>query len=190
MRELKCYVACSVDGFIARADGSFDFFPMEGEHLVDLVKQFPETVPTHLRKALNVDSESRTFDTVLMGRKTCQADRILGRPAHTVTSANACFLDRWRQVRTGRVELVSSGPLSFVRQLKQESGKDIWLCGGAALATALFPEIDELILKVNSVLIGSGIPLFSAAVEPACLRLTSSKTYSNGFILNRYRVLS
>jgi dihydrofolate reductase len=36
------------------------------------------------------------------------------------------------------VELVSKDPLAFVRELKQQLGKDIWLCGGEDLATTLF----------------------------------------------------
>jgi dihydrofolate reductase len=44
-------------------------------------------------------------------------------------------------------------------------GKDIYLCGGADLATTLFAEnlIDEIILKLNPLLFGSGIPLFSGS---------------------------
>ena len=44
MRKLY-YVACTVDRFIARTDGSFDFFLQDGEHFADLVTSFPETFP-------------------------------------------------------------------------------------------------------------------------------------------------
>ena len=187
MRELKYYVACSVDGFIARSNGSLDFFLSEGEHLADLMTSFPETVPTHVRKALNFHGENRCFDTVLMGRRTYQVGLDIG-----VTSPYA-HLKQYLFSRTitsspdKDVNLVPADPLSFVRQLKQETGKDIWLCGGADLAATLFPEIDELILKVNPIVLGAGIPLFSAAVEATRLRLVSSKTYTNGFIMSRYR---
>lgn len=67
MRQLKYYVACSVDRFIARRDGSFDFCLTEGEHLADLVESFPETVPAHLRDKLRVRGANREFDVVLMG---------------------------------------------------------------------------------------------------------------------------
>jgi dihydrofolate reductase len=50
------------------------------------------------------------------------------------------------------VELVSKDHLAFVRELKQQPVKDIWLCGGPDLATTLFSEIDEMILKVHPIL--------------------------------------
>ena len=54
-----------------------------------------------------------------------------------------------------------------VRQLKDEAGRGIWLCGGADLASTLFAEqlIDQLNLKVNPFLMGSGIPLFSGVIQ-------------------------
>ncbi len=86
------------------------------------------------------------------------------------------------------VELVSGDPVALVRRLKQETGKDVWLCGGGDLATTVFPEIDELILKVNPVLLGAGIPLFSGAIKQTGLKLAESKVYDNGFVLLRYRL--
>ena len=72
--------------------------------------------------------------------------------------------------------------------MKEKPGKDIWLCGGGDLATALYEEIDELILKSNPVLLGCGIPLFSGAVEQRALELVQHRVYGNGFVLLRYRV--
>jgi len=42
MRNLIYYVACTVDRFIARPDGSFACFPTEGEHIAGLIESFPE----------------------------------------------------------------------------------------------------------------------------------------------------
>ena len=54
--------------------------------------------------------------------------------------------------------------------------------------TSLFPEIDELILKVNPVILGARIPLFEGPVPLADLPLEEVKSYPNGFMLRRYRV--
>ena len=52
MRKLKYYMACSVDGFIAHEDGSFDGFLTEGEAIADYFESLDQ------------------FGAVLMGRKT------------------------------------------------------------------------------------------------------------------------
>jgi dihydrofolate reductase len=77
-----------------------------------------------------------------------------------------------------------------VRELKKGAGKDIYLCGGAELATTLIGEglIDGIILKVNPVLYGRGIPLFSGTIKQTEVELTGSKVYENGVVLLRYRV--
>jgi dihydrofolate reductase len=78
LRDLTYYVASSLDGFIAREDGSFDFFPAEGDHLADYVARFPETLPGHLRAALGVTAGNRSFDAVLMGRRTYEVGLKIG----------------------------------------------------------------------------------------------------------------
>lgn len=78
MRKLKYYVACTVDGFIAREDGSFDCFPMAGEHFADLFDSFPETFPAHFQEAQGIRAENKQFDAVLMGRKTYEVGLNVG----------------------------------------------------------------------------------------------------------------
>src|SRR5262245_45902021 len=78
MRKLVYLVACTADGFIAGEDGSFDFFPASGEHLPYLAREYPETIPGHLRDTLGAHSENRSFDTVLMGRRTYEVGLTFG----------------------------------------------------------------------------------------------------------------
>lgn len=188
MRELKYYVACTVDRFIAFQDGSFDFFLTEGKHLEDLIESFPETIPAHLRGALGVSAANKCFDAVLMGRKTYEVGLDLGVTNPYPQMKQYLFSRTMSESPDPNVELVSGDAVSSVREFKKQAGKDIWLCGGSDLATALFPEIDELILKVNPILLGSGIPLFSGVIPVAHLSLSDTKTYNNGFMLVRYRV--
>jgi len=70
----------------------------------------------------------------------------------------------------------------------QETGKDIWLCGGGELAATVVSEIDEMIVKLNPVVIGAGIPMFSGAVEPTNLELVDRQICINGFMLLNYRL--
>jgi dihydrofolate reductase len=53
---------------------------------------------------------------------------------------------------------------------------------------ALASEIDELILKVNPVLLGSGIRLFAGPVKHADLKLADSQACGHGFVSLRHRV--
>lgn len=72
------------------------------------------------------------------------------------------------------IKLVGTDPVECVRTLKRDRGLDIWLWGGARLAGALYDEIDELILKINPVVLGDGIPLFEGARDPTTLEQESS----------------
>lgn len=188
MRKLIYYVACSMDRFIARLDGSFDFYLTEGPHLTDLVNTFPETVPGHLRTAVGVVRENQLFDTVLMGRATYEVGLREGFASPYPHLHQYLFSRSFKESPGPQVELVTREAVAFVRDLKQAPGKEIWLCGGAHLATTLFSEIDELILKVNPILLGTGLPLFAGAVAETALEFAHSKTYSNGFMLLQYRL--
>jgi dihydrofolate reductase len=190
MRILTYFVACSVDGFIAHTDGSHDGFSQDSEYFADIFASFPETVPSHLRDLMGVHAENKWFDTVLMGRKTYEVglkDSVTSPYSHM---KQYLFSHSMQQSPNENVEIISENAIEFIKTLKSEAGKGIWLCGGGNLATALFTNdlIDQLILKVNPFLMGSGIPLFSGVIQQTALELTDRKIYDNGVLLLYYRV--
>lgn len=190
MRKLTYYVACSVDGFIAHINGSHDGFSQDGEYFADLFSSFPETVPSHLRDAMNIRAENQCFDAVLMGRKTYEIGLKDGVTSPYSHMKQYLFSRSFQESPNKNVELISENAIEVITGLKGATGKGIWLCGGANLAATLFAHnlIDELILKINPFLMGSGIPLFSGTIQQAALELTSSKIYKNGVLLIHYKV--
>jgi len=185
-RKLVYYVASTIDGFIAREDGSFDWALAQGEHFADLVQRFPETFPARCHQAFGVPAHPRRFDTVLMGRRTYEVGLNEG-ITNPYPSLRQFVVSRSiPDSRDAAVHVYRGSPVRLVRQLKAEPGRDIWLCGGGILAGGVFSEIDELILKVNPVLIGSGVPLFAGAVGTPRATVVEHEGYPNGFVLARY----
>jgi dihydrofolate reductase len=190
MRELVYYVAVTLDGFIAHPDGSFDKFPWDADYGADLAAAFPETLPAHLRTPEHQRLENRWFDAVLMGRATYEVGLNEGFSNPYPTLRQYVFSRSYRESPDPHVTLVSGDAAEAVRALKQEDGKAIWLCGGSELATTMLTAdlIDRLILKLNPVVFGSGIPLFAPVVTQVLTELTAHKSYPSGHMVLHYRV--
>lgn len=172
MPAIHYYVATSVDGFIARADGSFDCFPIEGDHIA----------------AYNADLAQ--FDAVLMGRKTYGVGLAFG-VTNPYPSMKALVFSRSMETSPDpNVELVRTDPVERVRALRAEPGRGVYLCGGGELAAQLFGAglIDELTVKVNPLVLGTGTPLFAGPAE-AKLELISHRVFDSGVVFLRYRVV-
>ena len=190
MRSLTYHVAVSIDGFIADPNGSFDAFAPTGDHIDALVREVPETLPGHVLAAIGVDAVADTYDTVVMGWNTFA----VGLP-HGIDDPYP-HLRQYVVSRThepsevgGDVELVADDPVELVRTLKAEpSTKGVWLCGGGALAGALRDEIDRLVLKINPVVLGDGIPLFRAGhATTRRFTLESTRSFESGVNVTTYR---
>jgi dihydrofolate reductase len=173
MRKLKYHVASTPDGFIARKDHTVDGFLAEGEHVTEYL-----------------ESLKKDYDIALMGRRTYEFGFQFGVTNPYPWMKQYVFSRTMGKSPDPNVELVSENIIDIVRELKKETGKDIYLCGGAELAGTLFTEdlVDEIILKLNPVLLGAGIPLFSGTIKQSNLELVESKVYSSGVILLRYSV--
>ena len=180
MRKLVYFVAVSVDGFIAGPEGQFDFFPFDGEHIAAQGAELPETFPRHMRDAIGASDSATRFDTVLMGRRTYEPGLQAGFRDPYAPMRTVVFSRTLPARNEGSLRVTSESPLEVVRALKAEPGKDIWLCGGGSLAGQLTPLIDELVLKVNPVVIHQGIRLWEGAFAPRHLRLRSSRVFASG----------
>jgi dihydrofolate reductase len=177
MRKVVYSLTNSLDNFIARADGAYDWILMDEE----IMSEFPKLYAS--------------FDTVLIGRKTY--DQTLTQSPETAPEA-AGFMDMKTYVfsRTMKespnvgVEIISDNAGEFVRSLKNESGKDIWLMGGGILAASLLRErlVDEIGVAIQPILLGSGIPLFPDIGLQVDLQLLECKTYKNGIVGLKYLV--
>ncbi|MGJ9423021.1 dihydrofolate reductase family protein [Aeromicrobium sp. CF3.5] len=188
MRELTYFVAVSLDGCIAAADGDFGAFGVEGDHIEMIVRDYVDTLPAPALSAMEVTATGQRFSTVLMGWNTYAAGHEQGvvdpYPHLEQVVFTRDHVDE--PVPTG-VRVVCSDPVAEVQQLKAEPGTGIWLCGGGQLAAALVNEIDRLVLKVNPVLLGRGRPLFDLPGGAGAFTLEASRAFASGVVVNEYR---
>lgn len=181
MRKLVYYVGVSLDGYIAGPNAEFDFYPVSDQMAAWINTRYPETLPTHIRKLVGLDgAPNKVFDTLVMGRGTYEP--ALDVPTTSpyshlrqyVVSSTLTIDDPTVQMETG-------DPIELVRRLKAEdTGMDIYLCGGGRLAASLLPEIDEIILKSYPVVAGTGIPMFSGQFRPTLFTPTQRESFDNG----------
>lgn len=186
MRDLVYYVATTLDGFIARPDGSFHEFPWGDAFGAHLMEHYPETFPAQFRQD---DAPNQRFDTVLMGRATYDVGLREGIASPYPTLRQYVFSATLDESPSDEVTLVSSDAVERVRALRMEEGKDIWLCGGAKLAGALHAAglIDAFILKVNPIVFGRGIPLLAGDAEADNLSLEAVERFDSGHVILSYR---
>lgn len=172
MSELVYYVASTLDGFISHQDGSFDGFEWDEEVVSDFL------------------SDQAQFGTVLMGRKTYDVGLKQGKSSPYPAMQQIVFSRSMQQSPDDAVELVSGDLVAYVKQLKATSDRPIWLCGGSEIATPLLEAglIDKVIVKLNPVVFGTGVPIFGEIGGYRSLHLEETKHYNCGIVFLTYRV--
>jgi dihydrofolate reductase len=175
MRIVTYGAACSLDGFIAPADGSMDWL-----HFSRDVQQF-------------MAEYWAGIDTILMGRKTYEAAMAMGGGGGGGTAGITTYIFSRTLTSVGEgAHLVSEDAGEFVRQLKEQPGKGICVMGGGELAQSLLAAgvIDEVGMNTHPILLGSGVPLFRDPGRRVALELSESRVIDGGCVLSTYRVLA
>jgi len=171
-RELRLFIAMSLDGYIARPDGDLDWLSsveMEGEDYgyADFIA---------------------TIDTVIVGRKTY--DKVLSMGVEFPHLDKNCYvLSRAERPDEGTLKFYSGDLGKLVQKLKSEEGKHIFCDGGAEVIHQLLQlgAVDVFILSVIPVFLGAGIRLFKDGRPELPLELLRTQSYESGLVQLHYR---
>ncbi|KAF5717144.1 riboflavin biosynthesis domain-containing protein [Fusarium mundagurra] len=174
MPRLRYNVAASLDGYIASPDGSTNWI------IEDPTIDFPALY-----------SE---FDYFIMGRKTYETMQSFGddnplskRPKESVIVASRTT----NSDNFPDVTVIQENVLDYIRRLKTNEGKDIWLMGGGNLAAQCLEAylVDTVEVAIMPTLLGTGINLISSLPQSIKLQLLNSTSLGSGILMTQYKVI-
>ena len=160
-------LAVTLDGYIAGPNGEYDWCLTDDDYgMTDFLK---------------------SIDTTLMGRKSYQLLVEYGAPYPEFT--NYVFTRTGKESPYSNVRFVAGDIPEIVAALKHQKGKDIWLFGGSEIIHPLLQEnlVDEMMLAIHPILLGSGLRLFQDLDERKSFRLSDSITYPSGLVQLIYK---
>jgi len=170
---VSVFIGISVDGFIARPNGDLDFLP-EGGGEPHGYNEFMASVDTLV-------IGRKTFETVLTYETWPYGDR-------RVVVLSSRPLD-FSAVRGGVVEQMAGPPAEILSKLAASGAHHIYVDGGITIQGFLRAGlIQRLIITRVPVLIGDGIPLFSALPRDVRLYHVRTRHYPSGLVKSEYRV--
>lgn len=172
MPQVVLYIAASLDGYIARPDGSLDWLPApqpEGDGMPDGYAQFYDSVDALVMG-------SATYEQVL----TFGEWPYPGKPSYVLSR---------RSLSTDRADIHIRANLDDVlMEIQQQGHRRVWLVGGGKIISLFMQRrlVDEFIITVIPVILGAGIPLFESVLETV-LDLIQSKALSSDMVELHYR---
>lgn len=171
--KASVFIGTSLDGFIARRNGEFDFLPADGGE------------PHGYNEFI------ASVDTIVIGRKTFETVLPMkpwpyGKKRVVVLSSRP--LD-FSAVVGGVVEQMSGDPAEIVARLAATGANHLYIDGGITIQRFLRGGlIQRLIITRVPVLIGEGIPLFGALPHDFRLRHVATKHYPSGLVTSEYEI--
>jgi dihydrofolate reductase len=179
--KTSVYIATSLDGFIARADGGLDWLPgADGED------------GSETREDYGYRAFMDSVDYLVMGRSTYEVVLGFGRewpygkkPVVVLSSRPVDIPDRIADT----VEWMSDPPDDVVRRLAERGASHLYIDGGQTIQGFLAAGlIQQLIITRVPVLIGNGIPLFGPLPHDIQLRHIETRSFASGLVQSRYEI--
>lgn len=172
------FLAVSVDGFIAREDGS-----------VDWLNEINAAMPPG--EDGGYGDFIATVDAIVMGRHTFATALTFGAwpygtmPVHVLSRRGTMI----PAALAGTVTTSGEAPATLVSRLGAAGHRRLYVDGGATVRSFLEAGlIDDLTLTTIPVILGQGIPLFGAALPEVALELGAVRELPLGLVQVRYRV--
>ena len=175
-------MAASLDGFIARKDGSVAWLETSdvfvGGETLD-----PGSVEAFLKTIDCYVMGSRTYETALGFEAKGLGWSYGDKPTFVLTSR---ALARTRDT----VEFHSGDLAQFVNGRLRPRFRSIWFVGGGVVSGECLRLglADEVRYSILPILIGDGIPFFEKLDRDVALHLAEVKAYESGMVALRYEV--
>jgi len=175
-------MAASLDGFIARKDGSVDWLETSDE-FVDGDTMDPGVVEAFLKTIDCYVMGSRTYETALRFEAKGLGWSYGDKPIFVLTRRE---LPRTRDT----VEFYSGDLAHLVNERLKPSFRSIWFVGGGAVSGECLRLglVNEVRYSIMPILIGEGIPFFGGLDRDVGLHLVEMKAYRSGMVALRYEV--
>jgi len=170
------FIATSLDGFIARPDGSIDWLEQPGTDAED-----------H-----GYDAFMARMDGLVMGRATFE--KVLGfgfwpyeKPV--IVLSRSLTPASLPAEMAGRVRILNATPQEVFAQLEAEGWRHAYIDGGEVIRAFLTAGlISELILTQLPILLGTGLPLFGHLPGDIALRHEGTHSFASGLVQSRYLI--
>ena len=173
----RVFIATSLDGNIARKDGSIDWLT--------------NFAPSSAGEDYGYSKFMKTVDTIIMGRKTYETAISFrtwpyeGKRTIVLTRKGITIAKGLQKEVGGS----SDSPKVVVEKLEAFGSSSIYVDGGQTIQSFLQAGlIDEMIITRIPILIGNGIPLFGSTMEDIPLGHVETHSYANGFVQSTYEV--
>ena len=171
--KASVFIATSLDGFIARADGALDWLPADD-------------VEPH-----GYDEFIATVDAIVMGRKTFETVLTFGawpygtKPVVVLSGTPSAL-----RAPDGAVcEMMAGTPPEVVARLGARGFRHLYVDGGVTIQGFLAAGlIQRMIITRIPVLLGSGIPLFGPLSHDVRLEHVATRSYPSGMVQSEYLI--
>ena len=171
--KASVFIGTSLDGFIARPNGEFDFLPADGGE--------PHGYNEFIASVDAIVIGRNTFETVLPMKPWPYAKK-------RVVVLSTKRLD-FSAIVGANVEQMSGDPAEIVSKLAASGATHAYIDGGITIQSFLRAGlIQRLIITRVPVLIGSAIPLFGSLEKDIHLHHISTKQYPSGLVSSEYVV--
>jgi len=180
--RVTIHMAASLDGFVARTDGSVDWLETSDEFAGGETME-PGFVEAFLKTIDCYVMGSRTYETALNFEAKGLGWAYGDKPTFVLTHRE---LPRTRET----IEFYSGDLAHLVTHRLRPAFRSIWFVGGSVVSAECLRLglADEVRYSILPVLIGKGIPFFEKLDKDIALHLAEVKAYKNGMVELRYEV--
>jgi len=174
MKKIILNLAVSLDGFIATIEGNVDW--LNDIDMGDSDGGFVEFL--------------EQVDSIIMGSSSYLTTMKLGKNDWPFKGHKSYVFTKRQIEQSNYAEFIDSDVEEFIRKLKEQEGKNIWLFGGGQFIQTVreLNLVDEYFISIIPKLIGNGISLFSKTINKNTLALQSVNK-RNDVVQLHYKVI-